>query len=105
MKKFVIIAVLFGALVAGNAAYAESGWATAGKVLTGVVAADILLNHTGYCHGYSSYGFSYGHYGRHHGYSIRYHSAPRVYYSSGPSYRCAPRYYRAYRCYPRSRCW
>jgi len=113
MKKWLIVAVAGIAFAASiSTTRAESGWATAGKILTGVVAADILFNHIGQPqgghgggYGYSQggsygYGFSYGSYGKHSGYSVYYQSTPRVYYRPAPTYRCAPRYYRGYRCYP-----
>lgn len=112
MKKLIVMTVLFGALAIGSrATYAGDGWSTAGKILTGVLAADLVFNHLGYGHGHhhgsSSYGFSYGDHGRYSGYSVHYSSGP-CYYSRPPAYhcaplpqpRCVPRHYRGYRAYP-----
>lgn len=116
MKKFAVIAVVLGALLfAVRPAQAENGWATAGKILTGVVAADVLINHTGGHYGggygYGGVGFSYGHYGKHSGYSFSYYGGAPVYYAPAPVYYypapavvyrpCYPRYYRPYP----SHCW
>ncbi len=116
MKKLAFVAVLAVALVVGSSVtYADNGWATAGKVLTGVLAADILLNHSGgygYGYGYGGVGFSYGHFGRHSSYGVSVYSAPPAYYYPAPAYypppvyyappasRCYPRAYHYYRCYP-----
>ncbi|MSR64911.1 MAG: hypothetical protein EXS18_03920 [Verrucomicrobiae bacterium] len=132
MKKFAIIAIVLGAfLFASRPTYAENGWAVAGKVLTGVFAADILLNHAGGHYGggyyngghgygggygYGGAGFSYGQYGRHSGFSVSvgapvYYEPAPVYYAPSPAYcypppvvysrPCYPRYYRTYP----SHCW
>ncbi len=118
MKKMIVMAVVVAALVCGvTRTYAENGWATAGKVLTGVLAADILLNHTGggYAYGGGGYGygyggggvgFSYSQFGHHSGFGVSYYSGPPAYYYPAPVYYYpapvyyAPCYPRYYRCYP-----
>ena len=99
MKKYLALAVLFGALTIGaGTSYARSSWA-------------FSFGYGGGC-GYPAVSFGYGHYGgyyRSYGYGYYgggYVCPPPAAYCPPPAPRYTyPRYYNSYRSYPRSGCW